>query len=217
MAAGFGLAASAAFAFQKHLQDSGRDSLLFTTALALEGKAAAEAGQFVDGMQVYTSDDVANHQDEKTGIWIVNYYLIYCAMPLIQIFNLDLCSFIQSYKNGVYDITEFVKRHPGGSSKIMLAAGGSVEPFWSLYAVHKQPEILALMEQYRVGNLAKGEETLAMAGNAEDPYGNEPRRHPVLQVRNQKPFNAEPPPALLVENYITPTYNSNTIINYLTC
>jgi sulfite oxidase len=61
------------------------------------------------------------------------------------------------------------------------------------------------MEQYRVGNLKKGEETLAMAGNTEDPYGYEPRRHPVLTVRNQKPFNAEPPPALLVENFITPT------------
>jgi len=72
VAAGFGLAASAAFAFQKQLQDSGRDSLLFTTALALKGKVAEEAGQFVDGMQVFTSDDVAKHQDEKTGIWIVN-------------------------------------------------------------------------------------------------------------------------------------------------
>lgn len=37
---------------------------------------------------MYNSEDVAKHQDEKTGIWI-------------------------SYKNGVYDITSFVKRHPG--------------------------------------------------------------------------------------------------------
>ena len=63
---------------------------------------------------------------------------------------------------------------------------------------------MAWLEEYRVGNLAKGEEKLAMV-DVEDPYGNEPRRHPVLQVRNQKPFNAEPTPALLVENFITPT------------
>lgn len=95
-------------------------------------------------------------------------------------------------------------RLAGGSSKILLAAGGSVEPFWALYANHQQPEVLALLEEHRIGNLTKGEETLAVA-NMEDPYANEPRRHPALTVRSQKPFNAEPPPALLVENYITPT------------
>ena len=42
--------------------------------------------------------------------------------------------------------------------------------------------------------------------NMDDPYANEPRRHPVLMVRAQKPFNAEPPASLLVENFITPTY-----------
>lgn len=81
-----------------------------------------------------------------------------------------------------------------------------MEPFWSLYAIHQQPEILALMEEYRIGNLTKGEENLAMA-NMDDPYANEPRRHPVLKMRSQKPCNAEPPPSLLVESFITPTYN----------
>jgi hypothetical protein len=33
------------------------------------------------------------------------------------------------YKNGVYDITEFVQGHPGGN-KILLAAGSTIEPFW---------------------------------------------------------------------------------------
>ena len=40
------------------------------------------------GMPVFTSEDVAKHADPSTGIWI-------------------------SYKNGVYDITKFVKIHPG--------------------------------------------------------------------------------------------------------
>lgn len=39
-------------------------------------------------MPVYTSEEVAKHQDESSGIWI-------------------------SYKNGVYDITKFVQMHPG--------------------------------------------------------------------------------------------------------
>jgi len=134
-------------------------------------------GSFIEGLPVYTSDDVAKHQDEKSGIWI-------------------------SYKNGVYDITSFANNHPGGT-KILLAAGSSVEPFWSLYAVHKKPEILLMMEEYRIGNLARGEEKLAMV-NVDDPYANEPKRHPILKVHSQKPFNAEPPLSLLVDNFITP-------------
>lgn len=86
----------------------------------------------------------------------------------------------------------------------MLGAGGSVEPFWSLYAIHQQPRTLALMEEYRIGNLTKGEELLAMM-NVEDPYANDPRRHPVLVVKTKKPFNAETPGALLGESFITPT------------
>jgi len=50
----------------------------------------------------------------------------------------------------VYDITDFVEEHPGGD-KILMAAGGSLEPFWLLYAVHKNPEVLALLEQFRIG------------------------------------------------------------------
>lgn len=91
-----------------------------------------------------------------------------------------------------------------GGEKILMAAGGSVEPFWSLYAIHKKPEIFAMMESYRIGNLKKGEEKLAML-NMENPYANEPVRHPVLKVHSKQPFNAEPPSALLADNYITPT------------
>jgi hypothetical protein len=36
----------------------------------------------------------------------------------------------------VYDITDFIPKHPG-ADKIMMAAGGAVEPFWNIYAVHK--------------------------------------------------------------------------------
>jgi sulfite oxidase len=63
------------------------------------------------------------------------------------------------------------------------------------------------MEEYRIGNLTKGEEHLAMM-NMDDPYANEPQRHPVLAIRTKKPFNAETPASLLVENFITPTYKA---------
>lgn len=45
--------------------------------------------------------EVAKHRDLSSGIWV-------------------------TYKGEVYNITEFVEAHPGGSQKIMLAAGGSI-------------------------------------------------------------------------------------------
>lgn len=55
-----------------------------------------------------------------------------------------------TYRGGVYDITEFVAVHPGGD-KILLAAGGALEPFWSLYAVHNQEHVLEILSEYKVG------------------------------------------------------------------
>ena len=46
-----------------------------------------------------------------------------------------------TFRDGVYDVTEFVADHPGGH-KILLAAGGAVEPFWALYGAHKTAHVL---------------------------------------------------------------------------
>uniref|UniRef100_A0A8C4KE09 Cytochrome b5 heme-binding domain-containing protein n=1 Tax=Dromaius novaehollandiae TaxID=8790 RepID=A0A8C4KE09_DRONO len=32
----------------------------------------------------------------------------------------------------VFDVTDFVELHPGGADKILLAAGGALEPFWAV-------------------------------------------------------------------------------------
>jgi hypothetical protein len=49
----------------------------------------------------------------------------------LMLLKTGLCS-----RHGVYDITDFIPNHPGAKN-ILMAAGGSVEPFWNLYAVHK--------------------------------------------------------------------------------
>lgn len=77
-------------------------------------------------LPMYSLDEVMKHNSNETRIWV-------------------------SYGQGVYDITEFVSQHPGGSEKIMMAAGTSVEPFWMLYGVHKSSNVLAILEKYRIG------------------------------------------------------------------
>ena len=37
-------------------------------------------------------------------------------------------------------MTDFVSQHPGGE-KLLIGAGGPIEPFWALYAVHKKPYV----------------------------------------------------------------------------
>ena len=36
----------------------------------------------------------------------------------------------------VYDVSAFVRHHPGGRDKILLAAGSDVEAFWNQWASH---------------------------------------------------------------------------------
>lgn len=135
-----------------------------------------EPGGEKDGLPSYSAEEVSKHSSESSGIWV-------------------------TYKSGVYDITKFVKEHPGGN-KIMMAAGGQLEPFWDLFAIHKREDVFQVLEKYRIGNLmAEDRET---GSSSVDHWSNEPRRHPVLLVRSKQPFNAEPPAELLVENFITP-------------
>ncbi|XP_066965362.1 sulfite oxidase isoform X2 [Macrobrachium rosenbergii] len=147
------------------------------SSLLVADEEVAEYGAYKDGMPEYTLEDVAKHDTVDKRVWV-------------------------AYRHGVYDITDFIHEHPGGD-KILMGAGGSVEPFWALYAVHKNPHVLKIFEKYRIGNLA-ADDVGAMVKDMSDPYGNEPRRHVTLIPASQKPFNAETPLAFLAENLITP-------------
>lgn len=83
------------------------------------------AGRAIPTLPTYNISEVSKHSSKDVGIWVI-------------------------YKEGVYDISEFVDKHPGGD-KIMMAAGGSVEPFWMIYGVHKHPHVFSMLEQYRIG------------------------------------------------------------------
>jgi sulfite oxidase len=46
-----------------------------------------------------------------------------------------------SYKDGVYDVSDFLENHPGGSDKLLLAAGKAIDPFWRIYQQHFRSEL----------------------------------------------------------------------------
>eukprot|EP00882_Tetradesmus_deserticola_P020332 GHRQ01021954.1.p2 GENE.GHRQ01021954.1~~GHRQ01021954.1.p2 ORF type:complete len:105 (-),score=48.77 GHRQ01021954.1:648-962(-) len=63
-------------------------------------------------------------------------------------------------------------------------------------------EVRDILQQYRVGTLEGG---AAAAAPTEDPYRNEPRRHPALIVLSDKPFDGETPVEMLVASPVTPS------------
>lgn len=135
-----------------------------------------DAGSFRSDLPTFTWDQIRAHSTPASGIWVV-------------------------FKNGVYDISDFVSNHPGGS-KIKLAAGGSLEPFWELYTVHKSREVYEMLEGLRVGNVV---EPPPVQAKPTDEFSGDPERSPAMLVISQRPFNAEPPSELLTESYHTPS------------
>ena len=85
--------------------------------------------------------------------------------------------------------------------------GGSVEPFWRVYAVHLNNVVVyETLEKFRIGNLRKEdvENVKSIMSDADDPFSNSPKRHPALIINKDKPFNAETPLAVLGDSYLTP-------------
>ena len=96
------------------------------TCLCATQKPAAE--QAAKAREIHR-DEVAKHRSSKS-VWV-------------------------TYKDGVYDVTEFAAQHPGGAARLMLAAGGAIDPFWAMYAQHQTSEVRQLLEQYRIGTLVR--------------------------------------------------------------
>lgn len=100
-----------------------------------------------------------------------------------------------SYKDGVYNITSFITMHPGGS-KILLAAGQAIDPFWHVFSIHNSTETLELLETYRIGtllpiNLDKTAALVPPPKGLEKLFANEPERDLSLIVKSARPCNAQ--------------------------
>ena len=119
------------------------------SAAALHRRAAdcdAAAAPAANNLPTISRAEVAKHKTKGTGIYVI-------------------------YGDGVYDITDFVANHPGGANKIILAAGGNVEPFWKLYAVHQKAVVTDILSSMRIGFLPPDEVMLPKkAGDDDDPY-----------------------------------------------
>ncbi|KAI8947873.1 Oxidoreductase, molybdopterin-binding domain-containing protein [Xylaria longipes] len=109
------------------------------------------------------------------------------------------------YGDKVYDITDWVGAHPGGEV-ILRAAGGSIEPYWDIFAIHKSQYVRDILEQYVVGKVHSDdlENGRPLQNAIEDPFITDPKRDTRLRQITQKPCNAETPGDELAESFLTP-------------
>ncbi|PKS08689.1 hypothetical protein jhhlp_004742 [Lomentospora prolificans] len=110
-----------------------------------------------------------------------------------------------TYGDKVYDITDWIPAHPGGDV-ILRAAGGSIDLFWDIFAIHKQPYVRDILETYLIGyvdsaDLVNGK---LPQDKIEDPFLHDPERHPALLTLTLKPRNAETPGETLADSFLTP-------------
>jgi sulfite oxidase len=92
-----------------------------------------------------------------------------------------------SYKENIYNITDFINLHPGGSEKIMLAAGNSIDEYWKIYPQHYK-NAFHLLEPMKVGKLTDYKPKLL----DNDLFENEPNRENYnLKYHTIEPCNAE--------------------------
>ena len=110
--------------------------------------------------------------------------------------------------NKVYDITDWVPAHPGGDV-ILRAAGGPVDRYWDIFAIHKSQYVYDILAQYLIGHVHPSDLTadgtrLAQNDEIEDPFSDDPKRHADLITRTMKPRNAETPEDALTEHFLTP-------------
>lgn len=142
-------------------------------------------------LPVISLTDVADHADENS-LWV-------------------------TFRGGVYDMTDFVAGHPGGSYRLLMAAGSDLEPYWEVYRQHFRGHVVEFMERYRIGNLSKEDaEKASKAVQFGDIYESDPIRDPNLLPCTYKPFNGEPRIDLLVNDYYTPN-ELFYVRNHLSC
>lgn len=105
----------------------------------------------------------------------------------------------------VYNITEWIAAHPGGEV-ILRAAGGSIDPYWDIFAIHKNQYVYDILSQYLIGYVhpADLKDGRPPQDAIEDPFADDPQRDPALITKTIKPRNAETPNDAMSSQFLTP-------------
>ena len=129
--------------------------------------------------KTYTYSEISKLCNKNTGYWV-------------------------TYKDSVYNITNFIDNHPGGKDKILLAAGKGVDPYWNVYRQHlnNKPQIDSILKEIKIGTIKDYDPN--KYSDSVDPYISDPVRDSELIFHSIAPCNAELPLKYITDNWITP-------------
>jgi sulfite oxidase len=129
-------------------------------------------------------------------------------LPLVTMKELqkhtDMDSLWVVYKGIVYDVTDFTLGHPGGTDRLLMAAGMDLEPYFDIYTEHYRGHVLPFLQRFKIGRLTDADAAKVKKFEFSNPYANDPERHPDLLHCTTHPFNGEPRIERLTESYYTP-------------
>lgn len=176
--------------------------------LAAGAAATATATAFAvttpteSGPQSKEDREVKNEETEETGAHESQARLIRLAE--VKLHDRESDNPWVTRGDSVYDITEWVGAHPGGEV-ILRAAGGSIDPYWDIFTIHKRKDVYDILEQYFIGKVDPRDlvDGKMPTEAVEDPFVNDPPRDPRLRTLTARPCNAETPGAGLAD-FLTP-------------
>jgi len=132
-------------------------------------------------LPIYSLEEVRKHYDPDEGrMWV-------------------------TFRGGVYDVTDFIPAHLGRGSRLKMAGGADLEPYWNVYRQHFRGHIVSYLEKFRIGSLSP--EDAKKATNAfefGDSFEEDPPRNKDCLPCTYKPFCGETRLDLLGESYFTP-------------
>ncbi|XP_050293038.1 sulfite oxidase, mitochondrial-like isoform X2 [Anthonomus grandis grandis] len=138
-----------------------------------------EFGKYKASLPTYSLKEIRKHDSKETRIWV-------------------------TFREGVYDITDYIKKHPGGEKILISAIGGQLEPLWTMYPFHEHRAILQTLEMHRIGNLALEDQIDDPFKFFDDPYINDPVMHSDNHVVVEKPYIGSGPLSRLGDEFYTP-------------
>ena len=155
--------------------------LLFGSGITLSSGLAWTLYNKKGFLHKYTYSEIEKHKKKEDGIWV-------------------------TYKDSVYNITDFIDSHPGGKDKILLAAGKGVEPYWNTYKQHTNSKTLMedILPNMKIGTILDYDPK-KYAG-FKDPYINDPQRDSDLVFHSVTPCNAEVPAKSITDEWVTPNH-----------
>lgn len=161
-------------------------SLYYTPPTRLDAPTAQDTAQDTaddPDLPRYRLEEIRKHNGDSPNPWVI-------------------------HGNKVYDITDWVPAHPGGDV-ILRAAGGSIDRYWDIFSIHKNQYVYDILAQYLIGyvhadDLTPDGKKPAISDDVQDPFSNDPQRHPDFITHTEKPRNAEPPGSALDGSFLTP-------------